>query len=104
IIFGHQHEVFPGTDVYDNLEHVDSKNGTVFGIPAVQPGLHGEHLGIIDFVITYSQEPESWIIQSKTARAERVTAARDKSLVTQLEPAHQATLAFMQQPIGHTQA
>lgn len=104
IIFGHQHEVFPGTDVYDNLEHVDSKNGTVFGIPAVQPGLHGEHLGIIDFVITYSQELESWVIQSKTARAERVTAARDKSLVTQLEPAHQATLAFMQQPIGHTQA
>lgn len=104
IIFGHQHEVFPGTDVYDGLDQVDSKNGTVFGIPAVQPGVHGEHLGIINFVVNYSEQLKRWEVQSKSAKVERVTSSRDELLVNQLKPAHQATLAFMQQPIGHSQA
>lgn len=103
IIFGHQHEVFPGTEVYDGLDQVDSKQGTVFGIPAVQPGVHAEHLGILDFTLNYSKERQGWVVLSKAARVERVTAARNEALVDQLEPAHQATLAFMQQPIGHTQ-
>lgn len=104
IVFGHQHEIFPGTNSYDLLEQVDSEKGTIFDIPAVQPGLHGEHLGVIDFVFHYATDEQRWLLQSKSASVKPVTAERDEVLVAQLEPSHQATLAFMQQAIGLTQA
>jgi 5''-nucleotidase/2'',3''-cyclic phosphodiesterase and related esterases len=104
IVFGHQHEIFPGTDSYDLLAHVNSEKGTIFRIPAVQPGLHGEYLGVIDFVFHYAAAEKRWVVQSKSASVKPVTAERDGELTAQLEPAHRATLAFMQQAIGQTQA
>lgn len=104
IIFGHQHEVFPGSSVYDTLPHVNSSEGSIFGIPAVQPGVHGEHLGIIDLELQFIAASNTWRVKQHNVSVRAVTAAQDQQLVTLLEPAHQATQVFMQQPIGQVQA
>lgn len=104
IIFGHQHELFPGTSVYEQLPGVDAKQGTLFGIPAVQPGVHGEHLGVIDFELVYSDEIQQWQVQRSNSAVVSISADRDQQLVELLQPTHKRTLAYMEQTIGYTQA
>ena len=101
IIFGHQHEVFPGTDVYNQLLAVDSDNGTIFGVPAVQPGMHGEYLGLIDFQLSY--ENEQWQIISAQSSVRKVSASPEESTQTPFQVVHEQVLDFVRQPIGRTQ-
>lgn len=103
MLLGHQHEIFPGTYVYDQLAEVDSDTGRVRGVPTVQPGIYGSHLGIIDLELQFSTA-SGWQVRSSRSEARAVTAttAIDASLAQRLAPAHAATLAFMQQPVGST--
>ena len=48
---------FPGS--YRNLPGVDSKKGTINGVPVVMPGSWGNHLGVIDLNI--AKEKGKWI-------------------------------------------
>lgn len=104
LLLGHQHEVFPGTSVYDQLAEVDSKAGTVRGIPTVQPGLYGSHLGVIDLQLAYDKQQQRWQRSGFKVSARAVQHHREAAaeLVALVEPAHKATLAFMQQPVGTT--
>lgn len=104
IVFGHQHEVFPGTSVYDELAAVDSQQGTIFGIPAVQPGLHGEHLGVIELKLNYATDTQQWRIVTSAAKVVPITAQQDTAVAELLQPAHEQTVAYMEQPIGATHA
>lgn len=101
IVFGHQHEVFPGTSVYDQLPEVDSKQGRIRGIPAVQPGAYGSHLGIIDLNLVFD-ERTGWQVSSSVVDARPTTTAKDPLIWELVEPAHEATLAYVQQPVGAT--
>ncbi|WP_258240342.1 bifunctional 2',3'-cyclic-nucleotide 2'-phosphodiesterase/3'-nucleotidase [Pseudidiomarina homiensis] len=103
LLLGHQHEVFPGTSVYDRLSGVDSENGRVRGVPAVQPGIYGSHLGIVDLELHYGQKTGWQVTTARSeARAVEPSTAIDSKLAERLQSAHDATLAFMQQPIGST--
>ncbi|MGQ4275898.1 bifunctional 2',3'-cyclic-nucleotide 2'-phosphodiesterase/3'-nucleotidase [Pseudidiomarina sp. E22-M8] len=104
LLLGHQHEVFPGTDVYDLLPEVNSTEGTIRGVPAVQPGIYGSHLGIIDLQINYDFSAQKWRVSDFIVEARPVNdeLKQDASINQQVANAHQATLAFMQQPVGQT--
>lgn len=107
IIFGHQHALFPGTDVYNQLPHVNSEAGTIFGIPAVQPGTQGSHLGVIDLQLSYApakgERNASWQIVDHASKVVAAAAAPDTELTAYLKGMHEATQRYMQQPIGFTQ-
>ncbi|GLR08096.1 2',3'-cyclic-nucleotide 2'-phosphodiesterase [Mixta theicola] len=105
IMFGHAHAVFPSAD-FAAIPGADLKQGTLNGIPAVMPGMWGNHLGIVDLTLNNDQgqwkvaqaRAEARPIYDKTAK--KSLAQEDSALVQVLADAHRATRDFVAQPIG----
>lgn len=107
ILFGHAHAVFPGKDFAD-IKGADIANGTLNGIPAVMPGMWGDHLGVVDLVL--NNDSGKW--QATHSRAEarpiydatakKSLAAEDSKLVSVLKGSHDATREFVSKPIGQS--
>jgi 2',3'-cyclic-nucleotide 2'-phosphodiesterase/3'-nucleotidase len=107
IFTGHSHRVFPGPD-YAGLEGVDATRGTLGGVPAVMPGFWGSELGQIDLTLT--KQDGKWVVSDFTCGtlpiAEReglqvISLALNNAAVdAAVAPEHQATLAWIRQPIG----
>lgn len=105
ILFGHAHAVFPGKD-FASIKGADIEKGTLNGVPSVMPGMWGDHLGVVDLVL--SNDGGQWqVTQSKAearpiydAVAKKSLAAEDKSLVEVLKHDHDATREFVSKPIG----
>ncbi|WP_440056061.1 bifunctional 2',3'-cyclic-nucleotide 2'-phosphodiesterase/3'-nucleotidase [Pseudoalteromonas sp. T1lg65] len=55
ILFGHAHANFPGTR-YAGLEDlgIDNEKGTINGVAAVMPGFWGNHLGVVDLNLEFT--------------------------------------------------
>ncbi|EGT5711702.1 bifunctional 2',3'-cyclic-nucleotide 2'-phosphodiesterase/3'-nucleotidase [Cronobacter dublinensis subsp. dublinensis] len=105
ILFGHAHAVFPGKD-FATIKGADIAQGTLNGVPAVMPGMWGDHLGIVDLVL--NNDDGKWkVTQSKAearpiydAQAKKSLAAEDQDLVKVLKADHNATREFVGQPVG----
>ncbi|WP_105631022.1 bifunctional 2',3'-cyclic-nucleotide 2'-phosphodiesterase/3'-nucleotidase [Cronobacter dublinensis] len=105
ILFGHVHAVFPGKD-FATIKGADIAQGTLNGVPAVMPGMWGDHLGIVDLVL--NNDDGKWkVTQSKAearpvydAQAKKSLAAEDQNLVKVLKADHDATRDFVGQPVG----
>ncbi|ALB68249.1 2',3'-cyclic-nucleotide 2'-phosphodiesterase [Cronobacter dublinensis 1210] len=105
ILFGHAHAVFPGKD-FATIKGADIAQGTLNGVPAVMPGMWGDHLGIVDLVL--NNDHGKWkVTQSKAearpiydAQAKKSLAAEDQDLVKVLKADHDATREFVGQPVG----
>jgi len=105
IMFGHAHAVFPSED-FAAIKGVDISQGTLNGIPAVMPGMWGDHLGVVDMVLdnhggkwqVSSAKAEARPIYDKTAK--KSLAAEDPALVKVLADDHRATREFVSKPIG----
>ena len=105
ILFGHAHAVFPGKD-FATVKGADIAQGTLNGVPAVMPGMWGDHLGIVDLVL--NNDDGKWkVTQSKAearpiydAQAKKSLAAEDQNLVKVLKADHDATREFVGQPVG----
>ncbi len=105
IMFGHAHAVFPGKD-FANIKGADIAKGTLNGVPAVMPGMWGDHLGVVDLVL--NNDSGKWqVTQSKAearpiydAVAKKSLAAEDAKLVAVLKADHDATREFVSKPIG----
>ncbi|ELV3466588.1 bifunctional 2',3'-cyclic-nucleotide 2'-phosphodiesterase/3'-nucleotidase [Enterobacter asburiae] len=105
ILFGHAHAVFPGKD-FASIKGADIEKGTLNGVPAVMPGMWGDHLGVVDLVL--NNDSGSWkVTQSKAearpiydAAAKKSLAAEDNKLVDVLKHDHDATREFVSKPIG----
>lgn len=105
IMFGHAHAVFPGKDFAD-IKGADIAKGTLNGIPAVMPGMWGDHLGVVDLVL--NNDSGKWqVTQAKAearpiydAAAKKSLAAEDSKLVDILKADHDATRGFVSKPIG----
>jgi 2',3'-cyclic-nucleotide 2'-phosphodiesterase/3'-nucleotidase len=105
ILFGHAHAVFPGKD-FANIKGVDLEKGTLNGIPAVMPGMWGDHLGVVDLVL--NNDSGSWKVTSSKAEArpiydsvaKKALVAEDANLVKVLKHDHDATREFVSKPIG----
>ncbi|EDH6404692.1 2',3'-cyclic-nucleotide 2'-phosphodiesterase, partial [Salmonella enterica subsp. enterica serovar Oranienburg] len=103
IMFGHAHAVFPGKDFAD-IKGADIAKGTLNGIPAVMPGMWGDHLGVVDLVL--NNDSGKWqVTQAKAearpiydAAAKKSLAAEDSKLVDILKADHDATREFVSKP------
>ncbi|MBO9130624.1 bifunctional 2',3'-cyclic-nucleotide 2'-phosphodiesterase/3'-nucleotidase [Bacillus sp. 165] len=108
VFAGHAHRLFPSPS-YAAEKHVNIKNGTINGKPVVMAGSFGSHLGVIDLDLTYKQS--KWTITD--AKASLRPIADDKgntltetnqALFNAIKPEHEATIAYINQPVGKTRA
>ncbi|PMG29642.1 2',3'-cyclic-nucleotide 2'-phosphodiesterase [Shewanella sp. 10N.286.52.C2] len=110
ITFGHSHSIFPSS-TFSDLKNADINKGTINGVAAVMPGRWGDNLGVIDFKLAL--QDGSWTIVDSMAKAlpifdkkatnpELVTA--DKTISDAVAKEHQATLDYVDQPIGKASA
>jgi 2',3'-cyclic-nucleotide 2'-phosphodiesterase/3'-nucleotidase len=107
IMFGHAHAVFPGKD-FAAIQGADIDKGTLNGIPAVMPGMWGDHLGVVDLVL--NNDAGQWrVAQAKAearpvydAVAKKSLAAEDANMVKVLKADHDATREFVSKPIGQS--
>ncbi|HAT1585579.1 TPA: 2',3'-cyclic-nucleotide 2'-phosphodiesterase [Citrobacter farmeri] len=105
IMFGHAHAVFPGKD-FASIKGADIAKGTLNGVPAVMPGMWGDHLGVVDLVL--NNDSGKWqVTQAKAearpiydAAAKKSLAGEDSKLVDILKADHDATREFVSKPIG----
>lgn len=113
ILTGHQHLVFPGAAVFDGIAGIDNVKGALHGKPACQPGFWGSHLGIID--LDLERKDARWCIADFRVEARPISermpdhsivpkAAAEPAVLAAVEADHQATLAYMREPAGHTAA
>ncbi len=107
IMFGHAHAVFPGKE-FAAIKGVDIQQGTINGIPAVMPGMWGDHLGVVDLEL--ENQNGKWQVSSARAQARPIydnaakksLAAEDPALVKVLADDHRATREFVAKPIGRS--
>lgn len=105
ILFGHAHAVFPGKDFAD-IKGADIANGTLNGVPAVMPGMWGDHLGVVDLVL--NNDSGKWQVTHSRAEARPIydaaakksLAAEESKLVAVLKESHDATREFVSKVIG----
>jgi 2',3'-cyclic-nucleotide 2'-phosphodiesterase/3'-nucleotidase len=111
LLLGHAHQLFPNpasTVAQFDLPHVDKVRGTVFGVPAVMANLWGKNLGVIRFELRH--DGKGWRIERDGTVVEtRATQQPDKSYVAPdpavpdlVRPEHEATIRYVQTPIGST--
>ncbi|WP_421705435.1 bifunctional 2',3'-cyclic-nucleotide 2'-phosphodiesterase/3'-nucleotidase [Alloalcanivorax xenomutans] len=107
IMFGHSHLLFP-SDSFADTPNVDVEKGTIKGVPAVMPGYWGSHLGVIDMTLSYDTGADQWSITNSQVQAQPIFAddapavEADAALVAKLAGDHQATIDYMNQPIGES--
>nr|WP_094096368.1 bifunctional 2',3'-cyclic-nucleotide 2'-phosphodiesterase/3'-nucleotidase [Paenibacillus physcomitrellae] len=107
IVFGHAHKLFPGP-FFEGKTGVDNLRGTLHGIPAVEPGYAGEHLGVIDLEL--ERENGKWRVADGRSECRPVydTAAGkplvepDAELARLLESNHQEVLNYIRGAVGRT--
>lgn len=109
ILFGHAHKVFPSAD-FAGKKGVDLDKGTINGVPSVEPGFWGDHLGIID--LDLEQVDGKWkVVDSATEARPIYDAANKKPLVEAdekildaIHDEHEGTLEYIRGPVGETTA
>lgn len=105
ILFGHAHAVFPSKE-FAAIKGADVSKGTLNGIPAVMPGMWGDHLGVVDLVL--NNDAGKWKVSDAKAEArpiydaaaKKALVGEDAKLVQILKHDHDATREFVGKPIG----
>ncbi len=109
LVAGHTHQTFPAPD-FPAGEGVDGRAGLLWGKPAVMPGFHGSHLGVIDVDLVWTGQ--RWQVV-KGASSVKPIARRSASgqlraltrsapeIIALAQPAHEATRAWARRSIGH---
>lgn len=101
ILFGHQHQLFPGAEAYDGIPDVDNEAGYVRGVPAVAPGYWGDHLGIID--LRLQQNGSNWDVIASEVAVRPVNENKDMQLEAMLREEHEETVAMLNEPLGEVE-
>jgi 2',3'-cyclic-nucleotide 2'-phosphodiesterase/3'-nucleotidase len=110
LVAGHTHQTFPSAQ-FAAGPGIDPERGLLWGKPAVMPGFHGSHLGVID--LTLDRSPTGWHVASaqvalrpiaRRTRTGRILALTKSApqVTTLAAPAHRATRRWAQQTIGHS--
>ncbi|MFK7940781.1 MAG: bifunctional 2',3'-cyclic-nucleotide 2'-phosphodiesterase/3'-nucleotidase [Roseovarius sp.] len=100
VMAGHAHQVFPGPE-FDHIPDVNSSAGLIRQTPVAMAGFRGSHLGVID--LNLSHGITGWRVSAGRGTVRPVSVSdtpEDHALVAMLEPAHRATIALTQQPLG----
>ncbi|WP_246098371.1 bifunctional 2',3'-cyclic-nucleotide 2'-phosphodiesterase/3'-nucleotidase [Saccharibacillus brassicae] len=107
ILFGHAHKVFPGA-AFEGKTGVDLSRGTINGIPAVEAGYAGDHLGVVDLELELTGE--GWQVTGSRAEARPVydltqaaaLARTDEEVTESIREAHEGTLSYIRTAVGET--
>lgn len=108
LIAGHTHQRFPSPD-FPASEHVDPQRGWLWGKPAVMPGFHGSHLGVID--LDLKRSPSGWQVAGSQAElrpiARRTATGRVRALTScapevlaAVDGAHRSTRLWSRRRVG----
>ncbi|WP_404450933.1 bifunctional 2',3'-cyclic-nucleotide 2'-phosphodiesterase/3'-nucleotidase [Virgibacillus necropolis] len=109
IMFGHAHEAFP-SETFAGIPGVNLEKGTINGVPSVEAGYWGNHLGIIDLKLEKNGEDWDVIDSSADVRAiyDETTGEAlvepDQEILDAVSEEHQATLEYIRSEVGETTA
>ncbi|MEC0241013.1 bifunctional 2',3'-cyclic-nucleotide 2'-phosphodiesterase/3'-nucleotidase [Paenibacillus dokdonensis] len=109
IMFGHAHKTFPSAE-FKGKKGVDLDKGTINGVPSVEPGYWGDHLGIID--LDLEMVDGKWkVSDSKTetravydVATKKALVDADQEIVDAVKTEHDATIDYVRGPVGKTTA
>ncbi|MGU8048616.1 bifunctional 2',3'-cyclic-nucleotide 2'-phosphodiesterase/3'-nucleotidase [Streptococcus suis] len=109
VITGHSHAEFPGTAAkpssYAKYAGVDDTNGKINGTPVTMAGKYGDHLGVIDLNLTYTDG--KWTTTSSKAAIRKIdtkSSVADSRIVDLAKEAHTETINYVRQQVGETTA
>lgn len=109
IMFGHAHEAFP-SETFAGIPSVNLEKGTINGVPSVEAGFWGNHLGIIDLKLKKNGKDWDVIDSSADVRAiyDEATGEAlvepDQEILNAVSEEHQATLDYVRSQVGETTA
>lgn len=101
LIVGHTHRVFPG-EGWTRTEALDPEAGTLHGKPALEPGFHGGHVGVLDLDLERAEG--TWRIAGHRARVLPVPpdTLPDEAVEAAATPAHTVLQSFTGWSVGQT--
>lgn len=110
ILFGHAHKVFPGDSSFEGINGVDNNKGTINGVPSVEPGYWGDHLGVIDLTLT--EENGKWTVSNSQSEARPIydkatkkpLVEADMDIVNAVKEEHEGTINYVRTAVGETTA
>ena len=106
VIAGHSHMAFPGPEIA-SAKGIDPARGLLAGKPAVMPGHSGSHIGIIDLLLSRTdQGKRRWSVHQAEASLRsrsRQPLARDRTVRQTVGPDHRAALAWSRRKLGTTE-
>ncbi|HEM6272286.1 TPA: bifunctional 2',3'-cyclic-nucleotide 2'-phosphodiesterase/3'-nucleotidase [Streptococcus suis] len=109
VITGHSHAEFPGTaekpSFYAKYTGVDDTNGKINGTPVTMAGKYGDHLGVIDLNLKYTDG--KWTTTSSKAAIRKIdtkSSVADSRIIDLAKEAHTETINYVRQQVGETTA
>lgn len=110
VVTGHSHAEFPSgqdTGFYESYTGVDGVAGLINGTPTTMAGKYGDHIGVIDLNITYTNG--QWVVNKDQNHAEirkidTKSTAADPEIIALAQEAHNGTVDYVRQTVGETTA
>ncbi len=108
VVTGHSHAEFPsgnGTGFYEKYPGVDGVNGKINGTPVTMAGKYGDHLGVIDLKLNYTDG--KWKITDSKGSIRKVDTksnVADKRVIDIAKESHEGTINYVRQQVGTTTA
>ena len=108
VVTGLSHAEFPsgnGTGFYEKYAGVDGVNGKINGTPVTMAGKYGDHLGVIDLNLRYTDGKWS-VVGSKAAirKIDTKSKVADERITEIAKEAHEGTVKYVRQQVGTTSA
>ena len=108
VVTGHSHAEFPsgnGTGFYEKYPGVDGVNGKINGTPVTMAGKYGDHLGVIDLKLNYTDG--KWKVTDSKGSIRKVDTKSneaDKRVIDIAQESHEGTINYVRQQVGTTTA
>lgn len=108
VVTGHSHAEFPsgnGTGFYEKYPGVDGVNGKINGTPVTMAGKYGDHLGVIDLKLNYTDG--KWKVTDSKGSIRKVDTksnVADKRVIDIAKESHEGTINYVRQQVGTTTA
>ena len=108
VVTGHSHAEFPsgnGSGFYEKYPGVDGVNGKINGTPVTMAGKYGDHLGVIDLKLNYTDG--KWKVTDSKGSIRKVDTKSneaDKRVIDIAKESHEGTINYVRQQVGTTSA
>ena len=108
VVTGHSHAEFPsgdGSGFYEKYPGVDGVNGTINGTPVTMAGKYGDHLGVIDLNLSFTDG--KWTVNKGTGSIRKIdtkSTETDSTIWAIAKEAHEGTVNYVCQEVGQTTA